>query len=245
MQNSAFIKPLKTSVLIILLSMLNAAYAEDERHMNTITQKQDLALLKMQVEDFLKMETNGYPGDVTVNGVSIDRNLKLAQCPDPTFSLASGIRAWAKTSVAVSCTSPVKWTIYVQANISIVADYFIAAMPLAQGHTVTKEDLMKVRGDLTKLPAGIFTDVNQVIGRTVNISLMSGSLLRQEMLKMPIAVQQGQTVTLKTVGNGFQASTEAKALNTAVEGQPVQVKVSSGEVIAGVARAGGQVEVTF
>jgi flagella basal body P-ring formation protein FlgA len=65
------------------------------------------------------------------------------------------------------------------------------------------------------------------------------------MLKQPSIVQQGQTVTLKTVGQGFQVSTEAKALNNAAVGQSIQVKVSSGEVITGIARSGGQVEVAF
>lgn len=236
------------TLLLALLNTLHFAYA-DERANNGNGQKQDfqrqdLKALKAQAEDFLRTEASGYPGEVSVNMGTIDPNLKLAACPNPNVAMANGSRAWGKTSVAISCAAP-KWTIYVQANISVVTDYYVAALPLSQGHIMDKNDMMTVRGDLTRLPAGIFTDASQVLGRTVNVSLTSGTVLRQEMLKQPSIVQQGQTVTLKTVGQGFQVSTEAKALNNAAIGQSIQVKVSSGEVITGIARTGGQVEVAF
>lgn len=241
-----------STLMLVLLTTLHFAYADDARTNNGAAngmqksdlQKQDLKVLKAQAEDFLKTEANGYPGEVKVNMGTIDPNLKLAACPNPTVAMANGSRAWGKTSVAIGCAAP-KWTIYVQANISVVTDYYVAALPLSQGHVMTNDDMMVVRGDLTKLPAGIFTDANQVLGRTVNVSLTSGAVLRQEMLKQPSIVQQGQTVTLKTVGQGFQVSTEAKALNNAAVGQSIQVKVSSGEVITGIARSGGQVEIAF
>lgn len=251
--NQVTLSQIAGSVLfLVLLNTWHLAHADDTRLnatnngavVNGAVGKQDVKILKSQIEDFLKMETSGYPGEVKIGVVPVDPNLKLAACPNPATAMAAGSRAWGKTTVAVSCAAP-KWTIYVQANVSVITDYYVAAMPLSQGHVVVNGDVMTVQGDLTKLPAGIFTDVNQVLGRTVNVSLTSGAVLRQEMLKMPSIVQQGQTVTLKTVGQGFQVSTEAKALNNAVDGQSVQVKVSSGEVITGIARTGGQVEVTF
>lgn len=229
---------------ILSLCTAISAHALDAERERAVSKKQDLPLLTQLAEEFLKQESTGYPGEVQVKVTPLDRNLKLADCPNPQVSLPTGSRAWGKTSLAISCMVP-KWTVYMPATVSVIADYYVAAMPLAQGHTVMLNDLLKVTGDLTKLPAGIFTDATQAIGRTVNISLLSGTVLKQEMLRMPTAIQQGQTVTLKTVGAGFQVSTEAKALNNAADGQPVQVKVLGGEVIAGIARSGGQVEVAF
>lgn len=235
----------KATFVSCLLLACSQSLAADGQSVNPDMQKQDLTLLKQKVEAFLNTQTIGYPGEVSVRAGAIDRNLKLANCPAAEVFLPAGSRAWGKTSVAIHCAAPVAWTIYVQATISVMADYFVAAMPLGQGHIMMNQDLLKVKGDLTKLPAGIFTDPSQVIGRSVSISLTAGSVLRQEMLKMPLAVQQGQTVTITSNGNGFQVSAEGKALTTATEGQSVQVKVASGEVIAGIARLGGQVEVAF
>jgi len=234
---------IKAAVVSVCAGMFIHAHAQEASRESAVFQKQDLAQLTQLAEDFLKRESTGHPGDVQIQVTPIDRHLKLAHCPNLQITLPVGSRAWGKTSMAVSCMAP-KWTIYMQAKVSVIADYYVAALPLSQGHTVVAEDLMKVQGDLTKLPAGIFTDPAQAIGRTVNISLMSGAVLKQEMLRMPMAIQQGQTVTLKTVGHGFEVSTDAKALNNAAEGQAVQVKVVSGEVIAGIARSGGQVEVS-
>ena len=63
-------------------------------------------------------------------------------------------------------------------------------------------------------------------------------------LEAPV-VQQGQSVMLTSIGNGFSVTAEGKALNNANEGQVVQVKSESGTVVSGIARSGGKVEVRF
>jgi flagella basal body P-ring formation protein FlgA len=55
-------------------------------------------------------------------------------------------------------------------------------------------------------------------------------------------VQQGQTVRLVASGAGFSVTTEGLALNNAGEGQPARVRLASGQVVSGMARAGGFVE---
>jgi flagella basal body P-ring formation protein FlgA len=110
---------------------------------------------------------------------------------------------------------------------------------------VTAQDVLYESGDLTQLPAGVFTNQEQAIGRSVNMSMNSGTVLRQEMLKVSPVVQQGQTVMLISRGNGFSVTAEGQAIAKANEGQVVQVKVASGQVVSGIARSGGQVEVGF
>jgi flagella basal body P-ring formation protein FlgA len=129
--------------------------------------------------------------------------------------------------------------------VNVTAQYLVAAAPLAQGQVVTSQDLLFEKGDLTQLPAGIFTDIAQAVGRSVSMSMNAGTVLRQEMLKVPPVVQQGQTVKVTSVGKGFSVSAEGQAMAKANEGQLVQVKVASGQVITGVARNGGQIEVNF
>jgi flagellar basal body P-ring formation protein FlgA len=233
-------------VVFVLFSMfISAICFAETASVTTVTAKQDLSLVKAKITEFLQTQTIGYPGAVHVRAGAIDPNLRLAQCADVQVFLPQGSRAWGKTSVGVRCNTPSDWTIYVQANVSVVAQYLVAAAPLAQGQIVMGADIIFESGDLTQLPAGVFTDPGQAIGRSVNISMNAGTVLRQEMLKATPVVQQGQTVKLTSVGNGFSVSAEGQAMSKANEGQVVQVKVASGQVVTGIARNGGLIEVGF
>jgi flagella basal body P-ring formation protein FlgA len=206
---------------------------------------QDPALIQKKVEDFLQIQTQGAPGRVDVTVSTISPQIKLAKCAALEASMPVGSRAWGKTTVAVTCTMPTRWTIYVQANISVFANYAISATPLSQGRVLVLNDITFVSGDLASLPAGIFTDVSQIIGRVVGSSLTAGSVLRQEMLRSPLVIKQGQGVRLISSGAGFSVGAPGYALNDASVGQFVQARVLSGNVVSGVARNNGEVEVAY
>lgn len=232
-----------TLMLVSSLTLVISFAAQAESA--PVVTKQNLAVIKTKIVEFLETQTIGYPGKVAVHAGAIDPNLRLAQCPDVQVFLPAGSRAWGKTSVGVRCSAPSAWTIYVQATVNVMAQYLVAATPLAQGTVVSSQDILFESGDLTQLPAGVFTDAAQAIGRTVSVSMTAGTVLRQEMLKVAPVVQRGQTVMVVSSGKGFTVSAEGLAMANANEGQIVQVKVSSGQVISGVARNGGQVDVGF
>ena len=233
--------------IVVLIGLFVGVIAMQNAYANTQNKfiKQDLSVLKHKIEAFLLEQSAGYAGEIKVTAGSIDPNLKLAACFSPEVFLPPGSRAWGNTNVGIQCHAPQKWKIYAQANISIKTQYLVAAHPLSQGHVVTQQDLAFAEGDLTQLPAGVFTDANQIVGQTVRSPLLAGSVFRQNMLKQALAVQQGQTVLLTTAGVGFTINAEGKALKNASLGQVVPVKVSSGQVVSGVARADGKVEVSF
>lgn len=233
------------AALALALALLNVGYATTVIAAENTFAKQDLEALKPNIQDFLVAQSMGNPGKVKVTVGAIDPRLKLAQCMAIEVFLPAGSRAWGKTSVGVRCSAPVNWTIYAQANVSVNAPYLVAAKPLSQGHLMVAEDFFMQEGDLTQLPAGIFTDASQVLGRSVSSSVAAGSVLRQDFIKQALSIQQGQTVMLTTNGIGFTIAAEGKALKNAVEGQLVQVKVESGQTVTGVARADGKVEVSF
>ncbi len=239
------LKQFRVSPIAFTLLLFYSLFSSLSIAQPPLEEKQNLALIKTKIIEFLETQATGYPGKVSVKAGAIDPNLKLAACVEMQAFLPPGSRAWGKTSVGVRCTSPSVWTIYVQASVSVISQYLVAAAPLAQGQVVVAQDMLFETGDLTQLPAGIFTDQAQAIGRTVNISMNSGTILRQEMLKAVPVVQVGQTVVVISKGKGFSVSAEGQAITKANEGQVVQVKVSSGQVLTGIARSGGQVEVGF
>lgn len=223
--------------LLCLTSPFAAAQAAPAR--------QDLASLRSMAEQYLQTQSAGLPGVVTVTVGALDARMSLAACPDPQAFQQPGARTVGKTTVGLRCSAPTPWTIYVQAQVSVLAEYVAAAMPLVQGQAIDAAQLVMVKGDLGSLPHGVLTDMTQAIGRTSTISIAAGTPLRANILKSQPVVQQGQAVRVVSRGAGFTVSTEARAIGTAAEGQVVQARTQGGAIISGVAREGGVVEVAI
>lgn len=201
--------------------------------------------MRLTVEQFLQTQSAGLPGKATISVGNIDARLNLPACAAPEAYLPQGSRAWGKTMVGVRCSAPAQWNIYVSATVRVEGDYIATAASLAQGQSIGPNDLRTIRGDLTTLPAGIVTDASQAVGRTLTVSLPAGAPLRQDAMRNQQAIQQGQQVRVVASGRGFSVSSEARALNNASAGQVTQARTSDGQVVSGVARMGGIVEVTY
>ena len=204
--------------------------------------RQNLAALRGVAEQYLHTQSAGLPGAVSVKVGAVDQRLSLAACPAPEAFQQPGARPWGKTTVGVRCTAP-SWTIYIQAQVSVTADYVVAAVPLAQGQPLEQGQLTVMKGDIAAMPNGIITDVAQAIGRTPLVSLPAGTALRLDTLRSQPVVKQGQAVQLVSRGSNFSVSSEGKAINNAGDGQVAQVRTASGIVVSGTARAGGFVEI--
>lgn len=212
---------------------------------NAPAQRQDAEMLRQTVEQFLRKQSAHLPGEVTVTSGAVDARMNLPACPAPQAFLPPGGRLWGKTTVGIRCNAPSPWTVYLSATVRVVGDYVATAVPLAQGQTLGTHDLAKVRGDLTSMPASIVTDPAQAIGRTTAMSLPAGAPLRQDILRSQKVVQSGQIVKLVSIGHGFRVTADGKALGNGTEGQIVQASTANGQVVSGVARANGIVEVTY
>ncbi|TLD47351.1 MAG: Flagella basal body P-ring formation protein FlgA [Accumulibacter sp.] len=201
--------------------------------------------LATALDDYLRVQTAGLPGTVTFQIGQLDRHARLAACNAFEPFLPSGSRLWGNTTIGVRCLAPGRWTVYVPVQIRIAGNYLVAARQLAPGQVVGAADLLPQSGDLGALPASVLTDPAQAIGKTTRQGVAAGQPLRSELLGAAWAVQQGQSVKLLSSGAGFTVSNEGKALNNAVEGQVAQVRTASGQVISGIARQGGIVEVNY
>lgn len=206
---------------------------------------QDLGIIRKTVDSFVKLNTAELPGQVTHTVGTIDPRLQLPACDLPEVFLPTGSRLWGNTTVGVRCQSATPWTIYVPVSVKIMAQVAVATHPLAAGQTVSQADVSLQHADLSQLPAGVIQDLSQVIGKTVISGAPSGQALRLDMLRAPQVIQQGQNVKLVAKGNGFQVSSEGKALANATLGQVISVRTQSGQIINGIARQNGVVEVNF
>lgn len=206
---------------------------------------QNLGALKQTAAQFLKTQTVGLPGKVSIKVGSIDSRLKLPACVSPTAFLPKNSRAWGKTTVGIRCDAPKPWTIYVSAHIRVHGEYVAAARSLPRGHVLSNSDLKMAKGELTALPPKTLTKPAQALGRTVARTMYPGAPIRQDALKLKRAVRQGQTVRLVSSGPGFRITSEGKAQNNAAAGQLVRVRTRTGQIVNGIADSGGMVRVMY
>ncbi|MCC8402207.1 flagellar basal body P-ring formation protein FlgA [Paraburkholderia sp. MMS20-SJTN17] len=191
---------------------------------------------------FLQQQAAGLPGKVEVTVTSAFPR-GLAACTSLEPFMPTGARLWGRLTVGVRCAGERPWTIYLQARISLHATYYLSARAMAPGEVLTAADLVARDGDLTGLPQAIVTDPSQALGSVLLVRLAGGMPLRRDMLKSASAVVFGQTVRVVAAGDGFSISSEGSAMNNASPGQQVRVKTANGQIISGIVKDGGTVEI--
>jgi flagella basal body P-ring formation protein FlgA len=207
--------------------------------------RQDLTQIHKAVDNFVRIQTTGLPGQVSFTVGAVDERLNLTSCPALEPFLPAGARLWGNATVGVRCSGAAPWSVYVPVSIRVTGNYIVSARPLTPGQIVSAADLTVMPGDLTQLPAGSITDPAQAIGKTLTGGIAAGQPLRAEWLRQPPVIVQGQSVRLLSQGAGFRVSSEGKALANAADGQLVQVRTAAGQSVSGIARSGSVVEVNF
>lgn len=200
---------------------------------------QSHAEIRLKVSEFVQEQTQSMPGKISLKVDDIDPRIVLPACPGFEVFLPQGTQLSGKTNVGVRCKD--SWSLFVPVQIKITLTMLIASHPLQQGQTLTAADISTQSGEVSQ--PGVLTDPAQALGKILKYSLGSGQILKQDMLRAPWTVTQGQSVKLRVKMEGFSVSSEGKAMNNAAEGQSVQVRTASGQVIGGLATAEGVVEV--
>lgn len=206
---------------------------------------QDPAPIRKAIEEWLTMQTRDIPGQVSFEIGNLDRDNRLAPCDAFDISRPAGAQTWGRTNLLVRCLGNARWRIYVPVHVRIKSEYLIAARPISQGQLLDADDVATQVGDLSELPARTLTDMRLAVGKAATMTIAAGSVLRSDMLKVMPVVRQGQSVKVLSRGPGFEVTNEGRALNNGAAGQVVQVRLASGQVISGVATAGGNVEVNY
>lgn len=193
------------------------------------------------VAGFVQLQTASLPGKVAYQVDEIDRRLALPACHGIEAFLPTGSQLIGKTSVGVRCNEPGGWSIFVPVQIRVSLDLLVSARQLPLGHTLQEQDLASLTTESTHMTG--LTDPRLAVGKVLRYAISAGQVLREDMLRPPFSVNQGQIVQLVAQGSGFSINSAGAALNNASEGQTVQVRVGSSRVIGGIARANGVVEI--
>lgn len=224
-------KNLCSALIVTLVCSLPVLAADKQNHV----QIREVALAYAQAQ------TLSLPGKVSIKIEDIDSRISLPACNAMEAFLPAGSHLMGKTSIGVRCNGKPGWSIFMQASIRVSTDMLVANRPLAQNTVLSANDFNIQNGELGQ--PGILINPAQAIGKTLKYSIGAGQVLRQDMLRAPFVVAQGQAAEVRVRSDGFSIRAVGQALNNGVEGQFVQVRMASGQVVSGVATVDGNVEV--
>lgn len=202
---------------------------------------QDHASLRAAVSAFVGQQTATLPGRVSFNVDEIDQRINLKSCNKFEAYLPPGSQLMGRVSVGVRCLDTNGWSIYIPVQIKISRDLIISARTLSMGQIIHEEDIARLTSEVNQ--SGVITDARLVIGKVLRYSVAAGYVLRDDMLRAPYSVKQGQSVQLTVQGNGFKLSSSGVALNNASEGETVQIRTSTGRTVSGIAVNEGIVKI--
>jgi flagella basal body P-ring formation protein FlgA len=207
--------------------------------------QQPAAPVEAAARQLIEAQTQGLPGEVSIELSPLDANNQLPPCAELSAFLPASSRAWGAFSVGVRCASPAAWTVYLQARVKVSADYIVSARPLRANQIIGPADLATRRGDLAALGDDVLTDASQAVGQHARYALAQGRPLQTHILRVPAAVQRGNSVTIVGRGAGFQISNTGRAMNSAAPGETVRVRLPNNQVITGTAQTNGTVEMAY
>lgn len=175
-----------------------------------------------------------------------DAQLKLAPCQVAEPYLPVGTRPWGNIRIGLRCTQgPVRWNVFVPAQIRVYAPVVVAATPLVAGQAIQPQDVVVAEAEISAEAGNTLQDPQLAAGRLAAQNVRAGQALRSQHLRSRQWFAAGEAVTMVAKGPGFQISSEGVALSPGVEGQSVRVRMEGGRVVSGVPVGARRVEVTL
>ena len=120
-----------------------------------------------------------------------------------------------------------------QVQVQVTGDYLVANHQLTRGTAVSAADFRTETGRLDTLPARALVDGTHLAEAIALRDIPPGQPVTASMLRQPWRVKTGQSVMVTASGDGFNASSEGRALSNAGVAQTVRVRMGNGQVVSG------------
>lgn len=187
------------------------------------------------------LEQQGYRYEI--ESIPLDPRLRLAACDVPLEAyLPAGGRIGGTSTIGVRCNGSTPWNLFAQVTARIYAEVAVAARPLARGESLGQADVRLEERDITRLPGGFLTSLDEVLGMDVRRPLATGHVLDRGSVQAPTLIRRGQVVTLVAGGDGVEIRASGKALSDGAAGERIRVRnLRSERVVEGLVSADGTV----
>jgi flagella basal body P-ring formation protein FlgA len=145
-------------------------------------------------------------------------------------------------SIVLVCDQPA-WRASVMVRVRGLAQVVQTSRALPAGARLTADDLRLVELDLATEPAGLATELDQVVGREISRPLRENTSVGLNALRPATVIKTGDWVTVRVFGRSFQASAEGLAQQAGAVGDTIRIKLADGKQISASVTGAGQVDV--
>jgi flagella basal body P-ring formation protein FlgA len=204
-----------------------------------------IADIAKTAEDFVYGIVGKADKRTTVQAGTLDRRLQLPQCTQELEAFQQrGARVASRTVVGVRCNGLNPWKVYVPVDVMVTESVLVARRALPSGHVFAADDVLTEQRDVSRMVSGYLSQAENLVGKRLKHSLMTGRVITPSMLKAHIMIHRGQTVTIVVRNDGLNIHMMGKALMDGSENQRIRVEnTNSKRVIEGIVRSSEQVEV--
>ena len=136
--------------------------------------------------------------------------------------------------------------IRVQARVEIYSDVVMAKNSLRRHQTVVERDVQVVNKNITLFPGDVATDLGEVVGKRMVLSVNPQEILRKSMVEVPPLIKKGDRVTLLVENAHFQITGTGEAKEDGRAGERIKViNISSQKEVFGRVVDGHTLQVDF
>jgi flagellar basal body P-ring formation protein FlgA len=112
-------------------------------------------------------------------------------------------------------------TAYIDLDIRVPV--VVAVRPLARFQPLTRDDLTMEKKDLSQLPTGVLTDMNEVVGKRMRRAVDANTVLRSDLIELPPLIRYGDVVTIVAETSGLRITALGKAVQQGRRGDLITV----------------------
>ncbi len=129
-----------------------------------------------------------------------------------------------RSTVGIRCTDHKPWSLYVPITINNFKQVVILKQAATRNKILTEADISLVKMNINRFSSGYFSDLNQVKGKILTQNLSKGAVLINNHIKLPMAINRGQLVTLIAKNSVIEVRAEGKAMSKGAIGERIKVK---------------------
>lgn len=155
----------------------------------------------------------------------LDPRLSLHKCAMPLEAFSQGYAMrQGRSTVGVRCTDHKPWSLYVPVTIENFKQVIVLKQSATRNTMLTEADISLKKMNINRLSSGFFSDLTQVKGKILTQSLSKGAVLTNNHIKLPMAINRGQLVTLIAKNSAIEVRAEGKAMSKGAIGERIKVK---------------------
>lgn len=112
----------------------------------------------------------------------------------------------------------------IKANIKVLMPVVLTKASLKRNQIISESDIYIEKKWLSKVSSGLYTSIDEVIGKEIKRNIKAGQPLLRSQLKIPAVIKRGNKVTILAETNTLKITTTGIAGENGTKGQTIKVK---------------------